>query len=101
MLVAAAYADAYSLTLEFDRDIDLAGIVPGVIVVDDGDSGFRYAADQVLDVPTPRRVELGLSEFGTASGPGVRLDASAGNGIVALDDGGTWGGVSALALPFP
>jgi hypothetical protein len=29
------------------------------------------------------------------------LDATAATGIVAVDDGGTWPGVSALPLPYP
>jgi len=28
------------------------------------------------------------------------MDASAASGIVAVDDGGTWAGVSELGLPF-
>ena len=31
----------------------------------------------------------------------ISLTASAGTGIVAENDGGTWAGVTDLALPFP
>jgi len=31
----------------------------------------------------------------------VRLSAGAANGIVAVDDGGTWAGTTNTELPFP
>ena len=35
------------------------------------------------------------------SGSDTTLTATAGNGIVAVNDGGHWAGVSGLVLPFP
>jgi hypothetical protein len=36
-----------------------------------------------------------------SSGPGTELTATSATGIVAVDDGGTWAGVSDLSMPFP
>jgi len=45
-------------------------------------------------------VEITLVPIGTASGA-LRISATAASGIVAVDDGGTWAGVTDLGLPFP
>jgi hypothetical protein len=103
MLVAATYDnDSVTLTLTFDRAIDIEGIVGGDIIVNDADitaNLYEATGPATMLSPTTVRIELiGVSE---STGTGVRLSAGAANGIVAVDDGGTWGGADALALPFP
>ena len=46
-------------------------------------------------------VRVSLAETGLAGETGIFLDATAGSGIVALDDAGTWAGATALGVPFP
>ena len=101
-LVAATYEEVVSVSLTFDRPIDIAGLVGGQITVDDGAvAGILYAGTGVATLTGPQTVRIELIEIGLSSGPGTRLTASAASGIVAVDDGGTWGGVSELELPFP
>ena len=72
------------------------------IVVNDGDlSATRWQGIAPATLIGPASVEIQLAEIEPIGAGDVRLTASAGNGIVAVDDGGTWGGVSALSLPFP
>jgi hypothetical protein len=49
----------------------------------------------------PQTVELILVATEPATGSGVHLTATEGNGIVAVDGGEPWAGVSELGLPFP
>jgi hypothetical protein len=52
-------------------------------------------------VVSPVLVRITMVSAGAMSGSGTKLTATAGSGIVAVDDGGTWDGVTGLALPFP
>jgi hypothetical protein len=49
----------------------------------------------------PSAVVIGLLEIGPSISEDTVLSAGAGNGIVAVDDGGVWSGVSELVLPYP
>ena len=101
-LVAATYEEVVSVSLTFDRAIDIAALDGGQITVDDGAvAGILYAATGVATLTDPQTVRIELVEIGLSSGPGTRLTASAASGIAAVDDGGTWGGVADLELPFP
>ena len=101
-LVAATYEEVVSVSLTFDRPIDIGALAGGQITVDDGAvAGILYAATGVATLTDPQTVRIELVEIGLSGGPGTRLTASAASGIVAVDDGGTWGGVSELELPFP
>ena len=101
-LTAATYDPAGpTVTLSFDRAIDVAGLVASQVTVDDaGDTGFSYAGTAVASQPTPQSVVVALAPAGSPEGPTV-LNATASTGIVADDDGGTWAGVTDLELPFP
>ena len=102
VLVAATYAESTWVRLTFDRPIDIGGFVGAAIVVNDGDlSATRWQGIAPATLIGPASVEIQLAEIEPIGAGDVRLTASAGNGIVAVDDGGTWGGVSALSLPFP
>ena len=102
VLVAAVYDEGPVVTLTFDRAIDIAAIDVTQIFVNDGAiMFFRYVGwdEAWLTSPTTVRVQLnGISEDPP---PGVHLTADADSGIVAVDDGGTWSGVTDLSLPFP
>ena len=101
-LVSAIYEAGAAVTLTFDRAIDIAGLDGNVVMVEDGvHSQFRYAgtAGATLLSPTTVQIELaGVEEF---VGPDIRLNVGITNGIVAVDDGGTWLGASDVELPFP
>jgi hypothetical protein len=102
VLVSATYEEVVSVSLTFDRAIDIDALVGAQITVDDGAvAGILYAATGVATLTDPQTVRIELSEIGLSTGPGTTLTASAASGIVAVNDGGTWGGVAELALPFP
>jgi hypothetical protein len=90
-----------TVTLAFDRPIDIAGIDPSQVTVDDAPgAGWRYVGTGVASMPGPASVVIALIEDGSAEGP-TALNATGATGIVADDDGGTWAGVTALELPYP
>ncbi len=71
--------------------------------VDDGTSQLHqwqgFATPTVIGGET---VQVPMQNTGaTAPGAGVLLNASGSTGIVAVDDGGTWAGVTDQTLPFP
>jgi hypothetical protein len=104
MLVAASYDPGdILLTLTFDRAIDIASINAAVILVnDDSYAGLLLAGDSagavLLD---PATVQMPLIDAGASTPGPITMSAGATNGIVAVDDGGTWGGASDLTLPWP
>ena len=49
---------------------------------------------------SPQSVRVALQELGATGAGSVTLTVLEENGIVAVDDGGTWEGVSDLSLPF-
>jgi hypothetical protein len=100
VLVAAGYEGDAALELTFDRAVDVSGIVFGVILVDDGILQSQYVASAVIDQPSPAAVMLELVGVQDYEGPDVRLKVAGGNGIVAVEDGAAWAGVSDLSLPF-
>jgi hypothetical protein len=101
-LVSATYdLGIPSVRLTFDRAISLAGFNGSAVVVDDAaDSGNQYQGTGGAFLVGPASVEIFLVDPAPASGTGTTLTVTAANGIVAMDDGGTWAGVAELALPF-
>jgi hypothetical protein len=86
--------------LTFDRPVDIAGIVPSAIVVNDAiTAGGRYAG-YAAALSAPATVEVSLEFVEAISGTEIRLDAGPGTGIVAADDGAAWAGAD-VVLPFP
>jgi hypothetical protein len=93
-LVAASYDSvALTLLLTFDRAIDISGMDGSQISVDDQVEGNRFLAEGSPTMSDPQSVLIELTYVGPASGSLVLLNAAAGNGIVAVDDGGAWAGV--------
>ena len=104
MLVSATYVPGGPpmLVLTFDRAIDLSAFDGSAVTVRDGEgSGWLWQATLGWEMLDPTSVQFALDFVEEASGPGVILNATSASGIVAVDDGGTWGGVTAVELPFP
>ncbi|MEA2711828.1 MAG: hypothetical protein QOF78_4429 [Phycisphaerales bacterium] len=104
-LISADYADVdTTLTLVFDRAIDIGGLDGNEIKVDDQPLGVRFLATgaAMLLAPTTVRIEL-VEDGGIPDGDDVFVNASAASGIIAVAPpvGGTWGGATDLSLPFP
>ena len=88
--------------LTFDRAVDVAGIVPAQVTVNDGGgTGLAYAGAGLDDTPSPEQLVLSLAETGPAAPGATTLSASGATGIVAVDGGAAWAGVTELELPFP
>ena len=102
MLVAATYDEfAPSVTLGFDRAISITGLDGSNILVRDGDTAqMMWSATGAAVQDATNTVRITLEPVEGDSTPGVMLIAGPGSGIVAVDDGGEWGGASE-ALPFP
>jgi hypothetical protein len=102
VLVAASYdPDGLELFLMFDRAVDISAIDLAAFGVVDGLNGRRLAASGVAAYTDPTQPVLLLSVIGDYLGADTLLNVSEGNGIVAVDDGGSWAGASGLVLPFP
>jgi hypothetical protein len=104
-LLGAVYSDeppAATLTLVFDRPINIAALVGTAIVVDDGAQTYLlYNATGGAELLDPTTVKLTLIAVDSPIGGSILLSATGLSGIVAADDGGTWLGVTNLPLPFP
>ena len=100
-LVSGVWEVGGLVTLTFDRAVDVAGIVPTAFIVHDGPTGFSYQGISVYDHSTPQTVTVEMGGIAEYEGPRVLLDAASANGIVAVDDGGTFAGVTGLELPWP
>ena len=104
VLVAAAYDENDAiLLLTFDRAVDVSAFDGSAVFLGDptfNSTAYAGTSPAYLDAPTIVRVIL------TATGPyfntEVDLNVSGVNGIVAVDDGGTWAGTGGiLFLPYP
>lgn len=100
-LVRATYVAGTSLTLTFDRPIDITALDGGQVVVSDGPSGMKYDGAAGAALVDPQTVELSLADIDGYAGPDVRLTAGATTGIAAADGGPAWAGASNLLLPYP
>ena len=104
VLVSATYSHlepAY-LVLSFDRAIDIAGLDGSAIGVDDGTiTSELYDGTGGASLLNATTVKIFLTDLGFTPGVVTVLNASATNGIVAVDDGGAWDGASGLTLPYP
>jgi hypothetical protein len=90
-----------AIDLKFDRAIDIGALDGTRSIVKDGIIlGFVNDVEfaELLDEQTVRMYLAGLEDY---SEPNQLLSASATSGIVAVDDGGTWPGVTDLVLPWP
>lgn len=106
-LVSAAYEPGVALTLTFGRAVDpacVAGLDVMSVVVTDGVAGQIYTGSTAPGSATlvgPAVLRLGLMAVAPCPAGGVTLSAPATTGIVALEGGEAWAGVSELPLPYP
>lgn len=93
----------YSLTLQFDRPVDIAAYDGSQITVKDGQiNGIELRGTGSAHLDDPTTVNIELVEVGPYDATEDELlTASATTGIVATDDGGTWDGVTDVELPYP
>ena len=90
-----------TLTLAFDRAIDLSAFDPSQVTVQDpAGTGWAYAGTGVVDTPDPQTVVVEMGQTTEAAGTLETMSATGATGIVAVDDGAPWGGVSNLELPY-
>src|SRR5688572_4673266 len=85
------YADwgGITVTLEFDRAIDIGALDASAITVDDpANSGSALVGSGAGVLVHPMRVRVTMVDDGVAVGSITTLSATAGSGIVAVDDGG-------------
>jgi hypothetical protein len=101
VLIAASCDESPTLTLVFDRPVDVSAMDVAAIRVDNGLLMFSYVGHGTPTLASPTTVDVALSGTTDYDGPGVILDAPGGAGIVAAGDGAAWAGVDDLALPFP
>jgi hypothetical protein len=102
-LDSAVYdAGNVTLTLTFDRAIDVSAFDGSTITLDDGEfAARRFDGTGGSEQPTPQSLRVYLLDFGSSIKAGVHLTVTSENGIVAADDAMAWEGCSELELPFP
>jgi len=100
--LSASYDNvALTLTLSFDRAIDISGFQGGAIEVDDGTFNMElYTGDKGAVLLDDQTMQCPIYQQTDSSDPGVTLSVGGGNGIVAVDGSGEWAGCSELSLPF-
>ena len=96
MLQAVLYPanSGQSIHLEFDRDINIGSINVGQILVSDSTLNKIRQGTGSATLIDSQTVQIDLDDAGAYSGDDDVLNASNDTGIVAVDDGGTWAGVS-------
>jgi hypothetical protein len=99
-LVAASYS-TFQVTLSFDRAIDLSAFDPTTIFVNDAERSMALQGGGEYSLSDPNTVAASMGEIGDYEGGETTLEAGAGNGIVAVDDGAAWAGTEGTGLPFP
>ncbi len=100
-LVSAEFDQSGSVTLTFDRPIDIASLNGSAITVDDGAiSGTLWQGLSGM-LTGPATVQIELEPYDPSGSADTLLNAGADSGIVAAGGGGTWAGATNLLLPFP
>jgi hypothetical protein len=100
VLLAGSFdAGTLTLSLTFDREIDVSGIVAGQIVVLDGNQAIEWGGTAEVWQESPASLNMILIENGEYPGSGVWLEAPTGAGIKSAD-GVAWAGAVDVELPF-
>jgi hypothetical protein len=99
-LVQVAYSAGMYAELTFDRAIDIGGFNPMSVGVSDPSTTNAYQGNGAF-LANDQTVHVDLQITGPSSSESVVMSVAGGNGIVAVDDGGTYGGVSDQVIPFP
>jgi hypothetical protein len=104
LVLSAASADVDddfgTVTLQFDRAIDVSAIIVTAIQVGTITTGNLYQGDGSPTFVDAQTVRIALVLYDSYQETNVMLFADADNGIVAVDDGGTWSGTGGTGLPF-
>lgn len=102
-LVAAVYVFKDSLTLTFDKDIDISAIDELQFVIVDEVGVLSYdGAVSTATLLASNTVKFNLHITGAPSGStGPLLTATASTGIIGASDASTWAGVTDLPLDYP
>jgi hypothetical protein len=102
LLVSASYDSAeLLLTLVFDRAVNPVGYIQEAFTVYDAMENMQWYMPNGMEQPSPTSVRFSLVAMEPIGGGFIRMDAWTENGIVAVDDGQPWPGVTNLPLPFP
>src|SRR5262249_49694777 len=103
VLVEVIYSHVdFLLELAFDRAIDISRFDGSQFTITDGVHNHQqYSGETPPDVLDPTRISITLDAVGAYAPTDLKLSATAMTGIKAVDDGGTWAGVTDLNLPFP
>ncbi len=101
-LVAAGFDDASGwVRLTFDRPIDAGAVDAAQITVNDGPLSGTLWVGVGATSAGPAVVVIGLEPYDPSTSAQTVLTAGTATGIVSANDGGGWGGVTDLELPFP
>jgi hypothetical protein len=102
VLVSASYDESVpAVFLTFDRAVDASAFVASQIIVNDGSiAPGIWGGVGAAGILGPTQIAVSLERLGDAPLGPVTLTATALTGLTAVDDGGTWAGVSELGLPF-
>ena len=85
----------------FDRAVDVSAFVASQVIVNDGSiAPGIWGGVGPAGILSPVQIAVGLERLGDAPVGPVTLSAMALTGLVAVDDGGTWAGVTDVGLPF-
>lgn len=102
VLVAASFdPDGPEVYLTFDRAIDISALVVAQFALADGPDGGQFVGFNAPSLVGPNEVQVLMNRTGDYSGADQLLTVGSTNGIIAVDDGGMWGGVTDLVLPVP
>jgi hypothetical protein len=101
-LVAARYDPVeLSVLLTFDRPVNVDAFVPTSVVLYDGPTNHLHYDGATAELAGSTGVSISLAALGgTIHGSVVELIVQAANGIVAVNDGGTWPGTGGIAQPY-
>jgi hypothetical protein len=102
VLVAASFStgDGAIMRLTFDRAIDVGNVDTSQIVLRDGMFLHQQLVGNEVTVVDPTTIDLSMMATGPTGIAVQLLTASAMTGIVAVDNGGTWPGITNAELPI-
>jgi hypothetical protein len=102
VLLAASYAPGdLILSLTFDRAVDVSAIVPGQLIVVDGEQDIEWGGTAEAWQDSPESLSMIMIENGEYTGEGTKLTVTSSSGIVAAEGGAAFAGVSDVELPYP
>jgi hypothetical protein len=101
LTAANTFPDDGIAYLTFDRAVNVAGFDGSKVTVNDPQTtGQMFDATGGAEQLSDFQIQLFLNAIGSSTGEEVILNATVGNGIVAVSGGGAWPGVTNLVLPF-